>query len=377
MNTKKLTSTRLMVGSPNVYADILHVTGFKLTDSLVCMQHGKRKYMVVSPMEIGRAREANPTLISMTPSELGLEGKQRRQLSEWAYALAKHVGARSVMVPGSFPLSVALALGKKGMRVHVAKQSLLPERHVKTKAEIEKIRFVQHATVKAMRHAFSVIEQSRIDGKGQLRDGVMLLTSESMRRKINRLLLDSDCFGGEPIVACGPRSSGPHYIGAGPLFAGQPIVLDIFPRHLQTGYWGDLTRTVAKGYASPELVRMHRVVKQVQEEALGRVRAGISGNEIHAQAMKSFACLGFPERVGADGVPEGFIHGTGHGVGLEVHEAPSLSIGGARLRAGHVVTVEPGLYYKAIGGVRIEDTVVVTRSGCEVLAPCPKGLIIS
>jgi Xaa-Pro aminopeptidase len=366
-----------MVGSPNVYADILHVTGFKVPDAIVCMQHGNRKYMVVPPMEIGRAREENKKVISLTPRELGLDGKARRQLSEWAYALAKHVGVRSVMVPGVFPVSVARALENKGMRVHVAKQSLLPERQVKTKAELEKIRFVQRATVKAMRYAFSVIEQARVDGKGQLRDGAVLLTSEGLRRKINHMLLEFDCFGGETIAACGPRSSGPHYIGAGPLLAGQPIILDIFPRHLQTGYWGDLTRTVAKGYASPELVRMHRVVKQVQEEALARVRAGISGDEIHAQVTKSFACLGFPGRVGVDGVPEGFTHGTGHGVGLDVHEAPSLSIGGGRLRSGNVVTVEPGLYYKAIGGVRIEDTVVVTRSGCEVLATCPKGLIIS
>lgn len=365
-----------MVGSPNVYADILHVTRFKVLDPIVCMRHARHSYMVVPPMEIGRARAENPRLISMTPDDLRLKGKQRWQLSAWAYALARHVRALSVQVPGVFPLGVARALEKKGLRVVVARQSLAPGRPIKTAEELAHMRAVQRATARAMRHAFSVIEAARVDQRGQLRDGSRLLTSEELRRRINRLLLDAGCLGGEPIVACGPRSSGPHWIGFGPLLAGQPIVLDIFPRHLETGYWGDLTRTVAKGYASPELARMHRAVRRVQAAALRRVRAGIRGSAIHDEAAKAFAGMGFPRRTGADGVPEGFIHGTGHGVGLEVHEAPSLSAKGDVLRAGNVVTVEPGLYYKDIGGVRIEDTVVVTRTGCELLATCPKGLVI-
>lgn len=365
-----------MVGSPNVYADILHVTRFKVTDSIVCLLHGKRKYMVVPPMEIGRARTEQSQVISLTPAELRLKDDERWQLSAWAYALVKRVGVRSVTVPGVFPVSVARALEEKGLRVVVEKSALIPERQVKTQTEVEAMRGVQRATVKAMRRAWAVLAGSRVDSRGQLREGSKLLTSEELRRRINRFLLEDDCAGGEPIVACGPRSCGPHWIGFGPLLAGQPIVMDIFPRHLQTGYWGDLTRTVAKGYAPPELVRMHRAVKRVQADALGRVRAGVRGASIHDEVAKAFACMGFPCRTGDDGVPEGFIHGTGHGVGLDVHEAPSLSIRGGVLRAGNVVTVEPGLYYKDIGGVRIEDTVVVTRTGCECLATCPKGLII-
>ena len=365
-----------MVGSPNVYADILHVTRFKVTDSIVCLLHGKRKYMVVPPMEIGRARTEQSQVISLTPAELRLKDDERWQLSAWAYALVKRVGVRSVTVPGVFPVSVARALEEKGLRVVVEKSALIPERQVKTQTEVEAMRGVQRATVKAMRRAWAVLAGSRVDSRGQLREGSKLLTSEELRRRINRFLLEDDCAGGEPIVACGPRSCGPHWIGFGPLLAGQPIVMDIFPRHLQTGYWGDLTRTVAKGYASPELVRMHRAVKRVQADALGRVRAGVRGAAIHDEVAKALVCMGFPCRTGDDGVPEGFIHGTGHGVGLDVHEAPSLSIRGGVLRAGNVVTVEPGLYYKDIGGVRIEDTVVVTRTGCECLATCPKGLII-
>lgn len=376
MKREKLTSAILMVGTPNVYADILYVTEFKSSDPVVCLKRGKHASMVVSRMEIGRAREENPALEILAPEDLALSRKERWQLSAWAAALMKHAGVRSVLVPSFFPVGVARALEKRGFRIRITKGPPCPERLVKTPAQVEKIRAVQRATVQAMRHAFAVLEGARVDSRGQLREGAALLTAESLRRRINRVLMDHDCVGGEPIVACGPRSSQPHWIGAGPLLAGQPIVLDIFPRHQEHGYWGDLTRTVAKGYASPALARMHRAVRRAQESALASVRAGVRGATVHAGVCSAFERMGFKDRVGEDGVPEGYIHSTGHGVGLEIHEAPGLSRMGGPLRAGHVVTVEPGLYYKGIGGVRIEDTVVVTRGGCEILCPCPKSLII-
>lgn len=373
---KKLTGALLMAGSPNIYADILHVTGFKSSDPVVCLRHGKRAWMVVPKMEIGRARQENPRIRSLTPEDLALPRKARRKMSEWAFALARQAGMRAVTVPGAFPVGLARALEKKGLRVKVATESACPGRAVKTGAEVEKIRAVQCATVKAMRHAFAAIEGARVDGRGQLREGAVLLTAEGLRRRINRVLMDHDCVGGEPIVACGPRSSNPHWIGEGPLLAGQPIVLDIFPRHAGTGFWGDLTRTVAKGHATPELARMHRAVRRAQEAALAAVRAGVRGATIHERARAVFRGMEFADGTTREGVPEGFIHGTGHGVGLEIHEAPSLSQAGGPLRAGNIVTVEPGLYYQATGGVRIEDTVLVTRDGCEILATCPKMLVI-
>ncbi len=376
MNRKKLTGAVLLLGAPNVYADILHVTGFKSPDPVVCLRDGKRVFLVVPRMEIGRARAENPALRSLTPEDLALPRKRRRKLSEWALAVARRAGVRAVTVPGVFPVGAARALEKRGLRVRVAETAVCPDRAVKTAAQVEKIRAVQHATAHAMRQAFAAIENARVDGRGQLREGAALLTAEGLRRRINRVLLDRDCFGGEPIVACGPRSSDPHWIGEGPLLAGQPIVLDIFPRHMGTGYWGDMTRTVAKGRAAPELARMHRAVRRAQEAALAAVRAGVRGATIHERARAVFRDLDFPDRTTGDGVPEGFIHGTGHGVGLEIHEAPSLTAAGGPLRAGNVVTVEPGLYYRGIGGVRIEDTVVVTREGCEILAACPKPLVI-
>ncbi len=372
---KKLTGSRLMVGIPNICADILYVSRFKAADPVVFLQHGRDKYLVVSRMETGRARAANPALKILTPDELGLDRKRRWQVSHWAAALLKKTGVGKVDVAGTFPLGVARELEKQGLRVRLAQEELCPERVVKTAGEIVHIRHAQRAAVKALHGACALLEQARVDARGVLREGRQVLTSERVRQVINRILLDENCSGGEPIVAGGPLSANPHWIGHGPLKAGEPIVMDIFPQSLETGYWGDLTRTVVKGAPSPALVRMYQAVKKAQAEALASVRAGVRGVSIHQGVIDRFTELGFESSV-TKGVPEGFIHGTGHGVGLEIHEAPSLGFGGAILRVGQVVTIEPGLYYAEVGGIRIEDTVVVTREGFEFLATCPKQLTI-
>lgn len=372
---KKLTGSRLMVGIPNICADILYVTGFKASDPVVFLQNGRQKYLVVSRMETGRARAANPALKILTPDELGLDRKHYWQVSHWAAALLKKTGVTKVEVAGTFPLGVARELERQRLQVRIAPDALCPERVMKKAAEIGHIRHAQRAAVKALYGACALLDQSRVDARGLLREGRSVLTSERVRQVINRILLDENCSGGEPIVACGPLSANPHWIGHGPLKAGEPIVLDIFPQSLETGYWGDLTRTVVKGCPGPFLVRMYQAVKKAQAEALSSVRAGVRGVSIHQGVIDRFTELGFKTGM-TEGVPEGFIHGTGHGVGLEIHEAPSVGRGDTILRAGQVVTVEPGLYYKEVGGVRIEDTVVVTRDGFEFLATCPKQLTI-
>jgi Xaa-Pro aminopeptidase len=198
-----------------------------------------------------------------------------------------------------------------------------------------------------------------------------LLTSERVRRAILRTLLEHDCFAREVIVAGGAQAADPHVQGEGPLRASEAIVLDIFPQHLGHGYWGDLTRTVVKGKPPAELKRMYGAVKAAQMAALRAVRAGVQGASVHGRAVAEFKRRGYETRE-IKGRAAGFIHGTGHGLGLAIHEAPSVSAAEGRLRAGNVITVEPGLYYPDAGGVRIEDAVVVTRTGCRLLARCEK-----
>ncbi len=351
-------------------ADLRYASGFTAPDPVVLLVDGRKRYLVVSLLEYGRAqRTANVTEV-YTPQQLGLEGRARGRLSDWATALLKKQRRRSVVVPASFPFGIAERLRKAGIRVRVAEESLFPARRRKSKEEVRQITRTQRAAVAAMKAAGRVIQQASVDRRGYLtrRDGSRL-RSEDVRYVIERTLLEHDCVALETIVAGGAQGADPHERGHGPLRAGQPIVIDIFPRHKDSGYWGDITRTMVKGTPKPEVTRMIRAVRAAQKTALTVIRAGVTVKRVHETAQRVLREHGFETTV-KNGWGEGFIHSTGHGIGLDIHEAPSLNLTSTRLLAGDVVTVEPGLYYKKWGGVRFEDTVVVTRTGCRILARC-------
>jgi len=278
---------------------------------------------------------------------------------------------RRVKVPGSFPHGVAVRLQRKGIRVDVAEKDLFPERAVKRPDELRKIKETQQAAVIAMRTAIETVAASEIDGRWFLVWKRKKLTAGDVRRIITRVLVEHDCLSTETIVAGGKQAVDPHERGEGPLRAHETIVNDIFPRHLTHGYWGDLTRTILKGEAPASLRTMYQAVKAAQTAALNRVRAGARGAAVHRAAVAEFERRGF-KTVVADGKGSGFVHSTGHGVGLAIHEGPTVGPGPGRLKIGNVITIEPGLYYPGIGGIRIEDTIVVTRTGWRYLVPCEK-----
>ena len=213
-----------------------------------------------------------------------------------------------------------------------------------------------------------------------VRDGVLtlegeVLTSERVKRMIAAHLLERDYLAQHTIVAGGDQGCDPHEQGHGPLRADTAIIIDIFPRSITTRYHGDLTRTVVKGEASAALRDQYGAVRAAQEEAVASIRAGVEGPAVHARVCSLFEARGY--RTGAvGGRMQGFFHGTGHGLGLEIHEPPRVSKIPATLQAGNVVTVEPGLYYPSGGGVRLEDVVVVTETGCTNLVKYPKFLEI-
>jgi Xaa-Pro aminopeptidase len=197
------------------------------------------------------------------------------------------------------------------------------------------------------------------------------LLSEQVRGIIEVSLLEDACETMDTIVAGGLEAAAPHARGAGPLPANAPIVIDIFPRSKVSRYYADMTRTVLKGEASLEVSEIYDAVRQAQDVGLSAIRSGVSGKEVHSSVAQIFVDLGFPETEGC-----GFTHSTGHGVGLDVHEKPSLSETGETLQTAQVVTVEPGLYYPLIGGVRLEDLVVVTDNGCENLTHFEKKFVL-
>ena len=368
---KKLTEPILMVDSAEKNADMQYVLGFRTPDPIVFLDCGDVRHVVVPALEAGRARALGTRFRVHTPESLRLRRSERRDLGGWAAALLRKLGIRRVTVPSGFALGTARRLEKRGIVVRVSEARLYPQRERKRSAEIESIRAVQRAAVLAMKAAVAMIAASRPSRGGLLKRGSRILTSETVRAEIARVLLAHDCMGRDTIVAGGDQAADPHCHGEGPLRAGQSIVIDIFPQHLHHGYWGDLTRTVVKGSPHPRLAAMYRAVRAAQRVALSGIRAGASASAIHRRAQAEISRRGFATDLAKDR-PEGFIHGTGHGVGLEIHERPVLGSAAGRLRAGNVVTVEPGLYYPGIGGVRIEDTVLVTATGWRRLWPCPE-----
>jgi Xaa-Pro aminopeptidase len=261
----------------------------------------------------------------------------------------------------------------EGKRIEVAVESgpLRPGRLIKQSEEVKYLKAAQRAAVAGVEEGRRIIGGSVIGRDGVLRDTEgKVLTSERVRAAIAHVLLDHGCHADELIVAGGDQAVDPHERGHGPLRAEEWIILDIFPQS-ESGYWGDITRTVMKGTPTPDQKRLYETVKRAQMAALRQVKAGVKGSTIHEGIVTAFERAGYATGI-KDGVPQGFIHSTGHGVGLDIHEAPRIAPGSGRLRAGMVVTIEPGLYYRGLGGVRIEDTVLVTKEGCQLLPRCAK-----
>ncbi len=370
---KKLTSPILLIEGGARDANLRYAAGFTAPDPQLFLLHGKKKYLVVSILEAGRARRTLRDVMVFTPGDLDLDPASRYDMAQWAVALLRQLKLKRVRVARDFPLATAQSLMKARIRVDVMEGPVFPGRRIKSAEDVRCITGVQRATVEAMRAAMRVIRDAKVDRRGCLVSGRRRLRAEDVRHVIERELLAADCLAGDTIVACGRQGADPHERGHGPLRAGEPIVIDIFPRHRVNGYHGDLTRTVIRGPSSEPVRCMYRAVYTAQHKALSRVRAGVEVRTIHQMVQQVFTDAGFKTQV-RNGVPEGYFHSTGHGIGLEVHEAPSINLSRTRLRAGDVVTIEPGLYYPRWGGVRIEDTVLVTRTGCRVLAPCEKYL---
>ena len=295
-------------------------------------------------------------------------------MSDQVVALLKKLGFSTVQVGPFFPVGLARALEGKGVTVRLADSPAFPQRVVKTKQEVACIAKSQRAAVAAMRAATNCIRESMISASGVLKMDRKTLTSEFLKDLIERTLLGRHCSAEGTIVAVGPQGARPHDVGSGPLRAGLPIVIDIFPRDKETGYWGDITRTVVRGRASDAVRRLHRDVLAAQKLALSMVRPGVESCAVQRAVEEYFRAAGHETRLSPPGRECGFIHSVGHGVGLDIHESPGLRNEPGCICEGNVLTVEPGLYYPGLGGVRIEDTVVVTRTGYKILATFPKTL---
>ncbi|MGI8824720.1 MAG: M24 family metallopeptidase [Chloroflexota bacterium] len=368
----------LLVGDSVTDQDLYYKTHFLAGDPFVYAQLDGRSLLAVGAMELSRAEKESSVSEVRTFEELGYHellkehGDRYRAYAQLLMKIVSAIGADAVRVSGEFRALHADLLRESGLQVRVVPDLLLSDRRHKSAEEINAIEEAQRATERSTARGIEILRESDEVGGALVYRGVPL-TSERLRSEIEgSLTRDGMDVSHTAIVASGPGAADPHWQGEGPLRVDEPIVLDIFPRGRRGRYFADMTRTVVRGRPAPILQKMYDAVLASQESAFAMIRPGANGSEIHQAVVDVLREAGFDRE---DGGPR-YNHGTGHGVGLDIHERPGIGKHGDVLEEGDVVTVEPGLYHPEIGGIRIEDMVVVTAGGCRNLTRFPKEFVV-
>ena len=357
------------------------ISGFRAGDPFVFAEIGGTSHLLLTDLELGRGRKESTVDEVHSWSEIAKAASENRANGDEATPVTysgvighflRERQVSALKVPAKFPLRIADQLRELGFDLETVADPFYPERGRKNPDEIANLEAAQAATEAAMEFAIDQIRNAEVRGDALFLDGLALEVPR-LKKMVRLFCLEREMALGEFIIAPGDQGCDPHECGSGPLKAGETIILDIFPRHLTTMAWGDMSRTVFKGKAPKEVRRLHATVREAQEAAIDAIAPGVTGDEVHSKVQDVFTREGYSTEL-KNGEWVGFFHGTGHGLGLDIHEPPRLTKGGPRLEEGMVVTVEPGLYYPGLGGCRIEDVVVVTADGCRNFNRASKDL---
>jgi Xaa-Pro aminopeptidase len=365
----------LIIASSEHDSNLYWASGFLAPDAFIYLQVGGRKLLVMNDLELDRAKlqaRVDEVLAYAAYEARAREKTPQPTAIDTLAAVLEEQGITELLVPSGFGVEHADRLRERGFRVAWKREPFFEERVVKRDDEVAAIEATQRATERAVARAIDILRESDIHGDRLYRDGEVV-TAELLRRVMHLSMMEDECLGQHTIVAPGVQGVDPHNEGSGPILPHQSLVLDVFPRSIRTRYYADMTRTVVRGRASDELRRMYDAVLAAQLRGIELVRDGADGEDVHREVVAVLERAGYQTGM-VDGRMQGFFHGTGHGVGLDIHEAPSISRRASPLHTGHVVTVEPGLYYPRWGAVRIEDMVLVTPDGCRNLTEFPKTL---
>lgn len=355
-------------------ADMLYFGQVEVHDPFVAFGVGAKKYTVQGALEFGRVKKTSTFDVVLSREEWLDAAKKkygpRAGIAEMILCLAQHFKQRAFRVADDFPAALYVKLTKAGLRLQFADGMLFPEREIKSDRETAAIREGNRLSAVGFSTAEKILRAARIKGRTLIYQGKPL-TSERLRFFIDVAIKEQGGEARDTIVAGGDQACDPHERGHGPLRPHELIILDIFPRHVASGYYGDMTRTYLKGRPREVQRRMVATVLATQREAIRSIRAGVDGRDVHQGVVDHFIAEGYETKRGANG-SVGFFHGTGHGLGLAVHDPGCrFSTVSSILKQGAVVTVEPGLYYPGLGGCRWEDVVQVTATGAKMLSRHP------
>lgn len=374
----------MLAGPPSDNKAVLHRVRFAGHDPAIWIATKETTVLIARDVELPRAQAGGSANVvhvyeDFEPAD-GLSGDRGIRAAQAAAECLARAGVERVHADRSLALVYVDELSRRGITVTMDPALGIHERRQKDEREVEALRAVQRATERVMERAMRLVASANADARGVLRDPdepSHPLTPEVVRARISRWLFDFDCVVEGAVVVCGPEGADCHARGDDDLRTGQPILLDVFPRDTNTGYHGDCSRTMVHGDVPDEIARMHAAVVEAKKDAIAACRAGATGEAVHVAAIETIKRHGY--RIGfppAD-APADFcsmVHGTGHGIGLELKEPPLLDMKGPVLLSGDAVTVEPGLYAPALGGIRIEDIVIVREGEAENLNELPEGL---
>jgi Xaa-Pro aminopeptidase len=362
----KKTQTLLLVADSDHDANMLYAVGMFVPDPFIYFRLGTRSYVVMSDLEIDRARKQarGCTILSLSSFQKRLrrDGVKSPGVAEVLPLVLRDKSIRTVSVPGNFPHGLAVLLHKNRIKVQARPGHFFPEREFKSSDEVRKLSEALAIAEEGMASGMKALRATKIGKNRSLIYQGAPFTSEKLRAIIDTAIVQAGGLASHTIVAGGNQGCDPHEKGFGPLRAHEAIIIDIFPRSQKTGYFGDITRTVVRGRASESVKKLYATVQRGQQIAFDRMRVGVPTADVHKAVQEYFAKEGF--KTGKhNGRMQGFFHGTGHGLGLEIHEAPRMGANSpGELKAGQVITVEPGLYYPGIGGVRLEDVAVIGQN---------------
>lgn len=368
----------LLVAASEGDANMLYAVGFFVPDPFIFFQHRDKKFAVLSDLEIDRAKKQAHVHRVLS---LSLYQRKLRQLGKPATMIDvldlifRERGIRSLVVPANFSALLSDQLRAKGYSVQIKRDPFWAERETKNRVEVAQITESLRIARLGLEAGIRMLKRTRAKRDGYLYLNGARVTSEMLKTAVNTTIMAQGWLPSHTIISSGNQCVDPHHEGSGPIKANTSIIFDIFPRSQDNGYFGDLSRTVVRGRASDKLKEIYAAVQAGQQIGYRQIRDGVNGKEVHQNILALFEARGFHTgRI--NGRMQGFFHGTGHGLGLDIHEPPRIAPIDAILRSGHVVTVEPGLYYLGIGGVRLEDVVVVTAKGNRNLTDCPQFLEI-
>ena len=372
----------LIYGDTMRSPELRHEVPVPIPDGFLYAEKDGRRVVVLHSLEIPRVREDAPDLEILPLEQLGMDELFAQGLKGWedelelAVRACRELGIEHAVVPPSFPLGHADHLRAVGIEVTVERDQFENRRRSKNETEIAGIRRAQRACEAALDASRELLRKAQPNGAGLEVDGEPL-TCERIKRVIEDVFADHGVEGSDMIVAHGAQTAVGHNMGSGQIAANEPIVFDLFPRDKATGCYSDMTRTYVVGEPSDEVKEWHALVKRALETSTAGVKPGVNGRALFEQVCDQFQEAGFKTQLNKDPgevLEDGFFHSLGHGVGLEVHELPSLGRSGHELVPGDVVTIEPGLYRSGYGGLRLEDIVLVTKDGYEVLTDYPYDL---